>query len=132
MVLLIVGCSQEIQKQNCQSYNGYLCSGPDDCALPYLGTIESYCCPMKCQTCNKTCDDNNLSTKDLCSESTKFKCIHKAIPTCDSLHGHLCKTESECDMSTLDTIDKYCCPIECGVLANTYGVVFTGGLYLND
>lgn len=80
--VILSGCTPEqeqqarqmIKENRCQAYNGYLCSASDDCGLPYLEVIESYCCPIKCGTCNQSCDDGDACTKDSCSKDTEYKC----------------------------------------------------------
>lgn len=84
ILIFIAGCTSEqeaqarqmIKENRCAAYNGYLCSGPGDCALPYLDTIDSYCCPIPCQTCNQTCDDGAERTEDYCSKATNYECQH--------------------------------------------------------
>ena len=110
-LFLIVGCTPEqeqkvreiIGQHRCQTFNGYICSAPDDCALSYLDTIESYCCPIKCMTCNQSCDDSIETTKDYCSKETDYECRHNKIcpKTCDdsnSCTNDYCSesTEYEC------------------------------------
>ena len=81
--VLIAGCTPAQQdkarellgQHRCAAYSGYLCSAPDDCGAPYLDTIESYCCPIKCQTCNQSCDDGNDCTEDSCSKQTNYSCV---------------------------------------------------------
>lgn len=84
LLIIIAGCTPEqeakarelIGQHRCAAFNGYICSAPDDCALPYLDTIESYCCPIKCGTCNQSCDDGNERTEDYCSTETNYECQH--------------------------------------------------------
>ncbi|MBU2637854.1 MAG: DsbA family protein [Nanoarchaeota archaeon] len=90
LLIAVVGCTPEqrtkalelVGQHRCQAYSGYLCSAPDDCGLPYLDTIESYCCPLNCQTCNQSCDDGNVCTKDICSKETSYACEYEEIPLC--------------------------------------------------
>jgi len=90
LLLLVTACTPEqeararelIGQHRCATFNGYLCSAPDDCALPYLDTIESYCCPIKCNTCNQSCDDGNPCTNDVCGKDTGYKCENKNISIC--------------------------------------------------
>ena len=105
LALLIIGCTPEeekkvreaieqhrsqidsevqntVKKANCQAFNGYICSGPDDCGVPYIDTIESYCCPVQCGTCNQSCDDNDKCTKDDCSKATGYECKHDTLKPC--------------------------------------------------
>ncbi|MBU2638909.1 MAG: hypothetical protein KJ955_08090 [Nanoarchaeota archaeon] len=88
LLLAVVGCTPEqeararemVKENRCSAFNGYLCSAPDDCAVPYLDVIESYCCPIKCGTCNQTCeDDGDPCTQDICSKKTDYKCTHEPV-----------------------------------------------------
>jgi hypothetical protein len=86
LLLAVVGCTPEQEAQareligqhRCAAFNGYLCSAPDDCVVPYLDTIESYCCPLQCNTCNQSCEDNNPCTIDSCSKKTNYTCMYKS------------------------------------------------------
>lgn len=106
-LVITAGCTPEqeqkvrelIGEHRCQAFNGYICSAPDDCALPYLDTIESYCCPIKCMTCNQSCDDSIETTEDYCSKETGYECRHNKIcpKTCDD--DNSC-TDDYCSEST--------------------------------
>ncbi len=76
------GVQESVKKANCQAFSGFVCSASDDCAVPYLNTTESYCCPIPCQTCNIICDDGNDCTKDYCSKGTGYGCKHDTIKPC--------------------------------------------------
>ena len=90
LLLTVIGCTPEQQAQaremikenRCAAFNGYVCSAPDDCAVPYLEVIESYCCPIKCGTCNESCDDENQCTRDYCSKATNYTCKHEELSVC--------------------------------------------------
>lgn len=105
LLLLIAGCTPAQQdkarellgQHRCQAYNGYLCSAPDDCGLSYLDTIESYCCPIKCQTCNQTCNDNNDCTEDSCSKQTNFSCVFTKKQGACQNDGICSETEVRCN-----------------------------------
>ena len=116
LLLAVIGCTPEqelkvrelIGQHRCATFNGYLCSAPDDCNLPYLDTIESYCCSIPCQTCNQSCDDGIETTEDFCSKVTNYTCQHKKIcpKSCDdedSCTEDYCSenTEYECKHKTL-------------------------------
>ena len=47
---------EEISKQkyfrkNCQELGAYLCNPPKKCALDWLDSSDSYCCPIECNKC---------------------------------------------------------------------------------
>lgn len=118
------GINENVQKQSCQSQNGYVCSASDDCNSPYLDTIESYCCPIKCQTCNQACDDSIETTEDFCSKATNYTCQHKKIcpKICDDSNS--C-TDDRCSKDTNFqckhfTISPCCGDTKCDDPSETY------------
>jgi len=90
ILVFLVGCTPEQEEQvknlvkenRCSAYNGYLCSAPDDCGVPYLDVIESYCCPIPCESCNQSCDDGNGCTEDSCSKNTNYECKYEELIPC--------------------------------------------------
>ncbi len=88
LLIFLVGCTQEDLEdwqgitKSCQDFQGYLCSAPDECAVSYLDVIESYCCPIPCKTCNQSCEDLNICTKDYCSKDTNYECKYESITPC--------------------------------------------------
>lgn len=101
------GIKETVQKQNCQSYNGYICSAPDDCGLPYLNTTESYCCPIKCQTCNQSCDDGNECTTDSCLKQTNYSCMFTKIKGSCQNDGFCDGNEANCAGLNTGTPTEY-------------------------
>ncbi|GAI81718.1 unnamed protein product, partial [marine sediment metagenome] len=74
---------QEVRK-NCRELNGYLCS-EGNCALEWLNSSDSYCCPILCRTCPEdiTCDDEDSCTEDSCVvEDGKAVCKYEEISPC--------------------------------------------------
>ncbi|MDD4878647.1 MAG: hypothetical protein PHO02_06480 [Candidatus Nanoarchaeia archaeon] len=118
------GIQEIIQKPSCQSQKGYLCSASDDCNSPYLDTIESYCCPIECQTCNQSCDDKIETTEDYCSKTTNYTCQHQKIcpKNCDDSNS--C-TDDRCSKDTNFqckhfTISPCCGDTKCDESSETY------------
>jgi len=58
------------ERKNCRELGGYLCGGEGMCALNWMDSTDSYCCPIKCGTCPNNTDlrdDGNSCPADLCS-----------------------------------------------------------------
>lgn len=123
LLLAVIGCTPEqeqkvrelIGQHRCAAFNGYLCSAPDDCNVPYLDTIESYCCSIPCQTCNQSCDDGIETTEDYCSKATNYICQHKNIcpKSCDD--GDICSIDSCSELTNYQCNHERiaCCGIDC-------------------
>ena len=105
---------EEILKElpRCQNFNGSLCSNPNECALPYLETIESYCCPIPCGTCpiDINCSDDDPCTRDYCFfdfDEGKAVCRHQNV--------HPCANDGICERGETSIPDSPCCPgVTCG------------------
>ncbi len=73
-------------KKNCRELAGFLCDEPNVCAVNWLDSSDSYCCPIECNVCTKKITDN-CKTNDLCVESicgleTNFNCEFRDITPC--------------------------------------------------
>ena len=84
-----------VPRLNCRELGGHLCSditisiGPltsstsPRCALSWLNSTDSYCCPIECGSCPTDCDDGNSCTNDFCRiENNTFQCKHTQISNC--------------------------------------------------
>jgi len=76
---------QEIRK-NCRELDGYLCNPEDQCALPWLNSSDSYCCPISCNTCTQeVLDDCKIEEECIevvCGPQTDFECEYRDITPC--------------------------------------------------
>lgn len=81
----------EIRK-NCRELNGFLCDESNDCAVDWLDSSDSYCCPIECNTCPSDCDDENPCTKDECNKETNYECTYEEIGRCLSNGNGICET----------------------------------------
>ncbi|RLJ06454.1 MAG: hypothetical protein DRP16_05160, partial [Candidatus Aenigmatarchaeota archaeon] len=90
-------------KEKCKELGGDFCSSKNECALPWLNSIE-YCCPIPCGTCPETvnCDDKNNCTIDYCIvKKGEPVCIHKEITPCPN--------NGICELGEYEgPIDSYC------------------------
>lgn len=90
-------------KEKCKELGGDFCSSKNECALPWLNSIE-YCCPIPCGTCPETvnCDDKNNCTIDYCIvKKGEPVCIHKEITPCPN--------NGVCELGEYEgPIDSYC------------------------
>jgi len=76
---------KETQRRNCRELGGYLCNPSDKCALDWLDSTESYCCPIECNTCApetlNSCVSYDKCKKATCGPDTNFQCqIVNLIP----------------------------------------------------
>ena len=67
-------------RKNCREMGGYLCTPKDRCALDWLDSTDSYCCPIECNACTdeelERCTDKRCY-KARCSSRTDFKCVYE-------------------------------------------------------
>ena len=73
-------------RKNCRELDGYLCSSEGRCALPWIDSSDSYCCPIECNVCTKkitdNCKTNELCVEAICSPETDFNCEFRDITPC--------------------------------------------------
>ncbi|MCK4730042.1 MAG: hypothetical protein KAT28_01880 [Candidatus Aenigmarchaeota archaeon] len=72
-------------RKNCRELGGYLCSSEGQCALNYLNSTDSYCCPIECGVCPEdiNCDDEDECTEDNCFvRDGKSTCEYRKIEPC--------------------------------------------------
>src|SRR3989338_2062111 len=93
-----------IPRLNCRELGGHLCSditisiGPltsstsPRCALSWLNSTDSYCCPIECGSCPTDCNDGNPCTSDSCNiGNNTFQCSHTQIKPC--INNGICEPE---------------------------------------
>ncbi len=75
----------EIRK-NCRELNGFLCDESNNCAVDWLDSSDSYCCPIECNVCTKKimdfCKTNDLCVEAICGLETDFNCEFRNITPC--------------------------------------------------
>lgn len=121
---------------NCRELGGYLCSWEGECALEWLNSSDSYCCPIKCGTCPASinCDDINSCTEDRCTvENGKTVCKHSTLTPCanngiceygeietcgfngysGNLTGPILCCPGNTHAVSAKTIESYDCPTNC-------------------
>lgn len=99
---------QEVRK-SCRELGGYLCESSDStaymprdapppasayevipaaeqCAVDWLNSTDSYCCPIECKRCTdeqwEKCKSPNPCVNFTCNAQTSFQCEEQIIPWC--------------------------------------------------
>jgi len=111
--------------KNCRDIEGYLCSREGQCALTWLKSTESYCCPIKCGSCSQevlaNCSSDNQCIKEECNQQTNFKCEFKNITPCvdngiceeGEYMGEVTSCSGSSGASIADNFESSDCPKTC-------------------
>lgn len=102
--VFVLGCvNVEVSLDNgksCSELNGYMCDSEEECVLELLDSTESYCCPIKCNSCpsNFSCDDNDSCTNDFCI-------VSQGEPVCNHTQITPCANNGVCESGEIETCD---------------------------
>ncbi|MBR9681855.1 MAG: hypothetical protein GOV00_03585 [Candidatus Altiarchaeota archaeon] len=77
---------QIVIRENCRELEGHLCQAEGQCALPWMDSSDSYCCPLECGECIEEvlseCKTDEVCVEATCGVETDFTCEYWDVVPC--------------------------------------------------